>query len=212
MKKFIFMLAMLPVAASAQQLGIDSTAISSSGSISGSQSGATAISGGGAGGVGVGGVGAANFTVVPQSSVSINSTGSDLGDSVPLVTAPQMTVLGGDDSCLKSRSGGGAISGFGASFGTMVMDNECNRRRMHSYLATSYPDVAMEILCGSPIVWAAFNREAEARGKQSPCDNSLPDSANEIQAHWSGYEEPTDVGPVPLLGPDLPAEDFQDKW
>lgn len=157
----------------AQTYTTDTTSQSASGAIS--NSGSVAISDGGSGGTGVG---ASNFTVNP--SVSINSTGSDLSESVPIVTAPQMTVLGGDDSCLKSRSGGGAFSGFGASFGTMVMDNECNRRRMHSYLAAAYPNVAMEILCGSPIVWAAFSREGKATGMSNPCDNDQPTSANEI--------------------------------
>lgn len=165
----------------------NASAVTSSGSqaISG---GGTAIAGGGTGGVGVG---ASNFTVNP--SVSINSTGSDLSQAVPLVTAPQMTVLGGDDSCLKSRSAGVGLSGFGGSFGTMVMDNECNRRRMHSYLAGSYPGVAMEILCGSPIVWAAFNREAEAHGGQSVCDNALPKSADQIQEHMASNEVTNNV-------------------
>lgn len=163
----------------------DATAQSASGAISNSGSVATG---------GTGGVGASNFTIVPQSTVSINSTGADLSEAVPLVTAPQMTVLGGDDSCLKSRSGGGAFSGFGASFGTMVMDNECNRRRMHSYLAAAYPNVAMEILCGSPVVWAAFSREGKATGMTNPCDNNQPTSANEIDPELA--EEEVAAGPT----------------
>ena len=94
----------LSIGVAQAQVYTDATAVSGSAS----QSGSVSIATGGAAGTGGTAIGSSNFQVSP--TVSINSTGSDLGEAVPLVTAPQMTVLGGEDSCLKSRSGGGTES------------------------------------------------------------------------------------------------------
>lgn len=170
-----------------------SSAIAQVTTSSGSQSGssastdATAISGGGSG-QGVG----RDLNVSP--SMNLNSVGSDLSKSVPLVQAPQMTVLGGEDSCLKSRSGGGAISGFGASFGTMVMDNECNRRVLSKLLmAYQESDLALAVLCGSPQMWAAAERTAKRKGTTSICFNEKPRSADVVSVK---LREDLPAGPI----------------
>lgn len=226
MKKYLAILALMPFVAQAQTY--NPTVVTNAGAASQSAAGSVSnsVSAGGAGGTG--GVGAANFSITPESTVSIQSTGSDLGDTVPLVSAPQMTVLGGEDSCLKSRSGGGAISGFGASFGTMVMDDNCDARRTAA-MATSMgqSDVAMAVLCGLPKFWAAQERIALAKSAktgaavQSACTNEAPESAGKVQtalrdpakyrekvdmmlAARNGGETPA-IGPVPLMGPDIDA-------
>jgi len=141
-------------------------------------------------------------------TTTITSTGSDLGKTVPFTAAPQMTVLGGEDSCLKSRSGGGAISGFGASFGTMVMDHECNRRVSARFMhSVGQTDVALQILCGSPAVWAAYKRLGN-----SPCLNDQPNNADEIDVAVAGAE--VAAGPVDTADdykwsyPPRPEDDF----
>ena len=106
-----------------------------------------------------------------------------------------MTVLGGEDSCLKSRSGGGAFSGFGASFGTMVMDNECNRRVLSKQLmAFNQPELAVAVLCGSPQMWAAAERVAKKKGGVSVCNNEQPSSADKISVKLRATEVATGGG------------------
>jgi len=176
MKYLFLLLAVFSLSAHAQ-VYTDATAVSGSAS----QSGSVSIANGGAAGAGGTAIGSSNFQVSP--TVSINSTGSDLGEAVPLVTAPQMTVLGGEDSCLKSRSGGGAFSGFGASFGTMVMDDNCDARRTATMAQQmGRPDVAVAVLCGLPKFWAAMERLAKAKNELSVCNNEQPVNAGTVSA------------------------------
>lgn len=178
--------------AKAQTTVTSSTGASSNAS-SQTSSGSQAISGGGAGGGG--GTGASNFTVNP--TVSINSNGSDLSRAVPTAIAPQMTVLSGAQSCLKSKSGGVGVQGFGGSYGTLVMDDACDRR-VTAILAIKMkqPEIGQAILCGDPKYWASAQRVSLWTRSTSVCHNDQPTSAGEIDVNLANAGETAYSYPV----------------
>lgn len=100
-------------------------------SSSSSRSGAVAVGGGL--GVGTGGTGgtssaAVNIAGAPASTSSnINESGTTTVKNVPSVFAPGLAAAG-LETCLGSISGGGAVAGFGASFGTTIPDPGCAAR------------------------------------------------------------------------------------
>jgi hypothetical protein len=76
--------------------------------------------------------------------------------SVPGIVAPALTTTL-TETCMGSTSVGGAVLGFGITVGSTWKDEECVRRlHAREVSALGEKDVAKEVLCGSPIVAAAY--------------------------------------------------------
>jgi hypothetical protein len=115
-----------------------------------------------------------------------------------------------------SITGGASAAGWGLSGGKTYVDEECVRRLHSKFLAEAgQGGVAMQVMCGSDIVAAAAKSYAERTAGVDQCTGENYAEA-EIQPIGPGEG----VGPVPLLGPDVPEEvvkvypleDWQDKW
>jgi len=91
--------------------------------------------------------------------------------NTPNVSAPALTTTM-TETCMGSTSVGGAVPGFGLSFGTTWRDAACVRRLDARQLsALGYNLGAKELMCDSDAV-----REALARAG-TPCYNDLPNEA-----------------------------------
>jgi hypothetical protein len=93
---------------------------------SNSRSNAVAVSGQG----GTGGSAVINNPAQPAvttQNLNQNVTGTSTVKNVPAVFAPGLTAAG-LETCLGSISGGGAVAGFGMSFGTTIPDPGCAAR------------------------------------------------------------------------------------
>ena len=98
-----------------------------------------------------------------------NVEASDLGDMVPAVYAPGLT-SSGMVTCMGSTSAGGSGSGFGISFGSTWVDENCERRLDASKLAElGYADASVALMCGDTAVWDSM----ELTGH--PCPNERPE-------------------------------------
>lgn len=86
-------------------------------------SNAAAISGTG----GAGGSAVINSNVPAVQTLNENVGGTSTVKNVPAVFAPGLTAAG-LETCLGSISGGGAVAGFGMSFGTTIPDPGCAAR------------------------------------------------------------------------------------
>ena len=93
---------------------------------SNSRSNAVAVSGqGGGGGSAV--INNPAQPAVTTQNLNQNVTGTSTVKNVPAVFAPGLTAAG-LETCLGSISGGGAVAGFGMSFGTTIPDPGCAAR------------------------------------------------------------------------------------
>ena len=90
--------------------------------------------------------------------------------NVPNVTAPGLTTTL-TETCMGSTSAGGAMVGFGFSFGTTWRDSACVRRLdARQIQSLGYPLGAKEMMCDSASVRAALKRAGR------PCYNDLADA------------------------------------
>lgn len=117
------------------------------------------------------------------------SGGYDL-DNVPNVVAPALTTTL-TETCMGSSSVGGAVSGFGLSFGTTWRDSACVRRLDSRELnSLGYTLGAKELMCDSDKVRAALKRAG------TPCWVDRPEAVDEPREI---------VAPAPVAAPVIPA-------
>lgn len=102
------------------------------------------------------------------STQNINYGGEYKLKNVPAVTAPALTTTL-TETCMGSTSVGGAVPGFGISFGTTWRDSACVRRLDARELnSLGYKLGAKELMCDSDNVRAALKRAG------TPCYQDLP--------------------------------------
>ena len=103
-----------------------------------------------------------------DSNSKLSYSGEYKVKNVPGVIAPALTTTM-TETCMGSTSGGGAVAGFGITFGTTWRDSACVRRLdSREVRAIGYQLGAKEMMCDSEKV-----REAMIRSG-NPCFNDLP--------------------------------------
>jgi len=151
MKKII---AVLAVSILALTGAMSAMADSQAGALSGSQAGASNTS---------------NLVNVDARKYNSVAEATDMGNMVPAVYAPGLTTSG-MVTCMGSTSAGGSGSGFGLSFGSTWIDENCERRLDAGKLAElGYADASMALMCGDTAVWDSM----ELTGH--PCPNERPE-------------------------------------
>ena len=102
----------------------------------------------------------------------ISGDGSDLGDQVPPVYAPGLD--SGTNDCAVSASGGGAVSGFGLSFGASFENEDCQRRNWFVLQSRAgNPGVAKALACHNDEVREAYR----LAGKPCPQEKARREQA-----------------------------------
>ena len=100
---------------------------------------------------------------------SVRYSGEYDVNTVPDVSAPGLTTTL-TETCMGSTSAGGAVVGFGFSFGTTWRDSACVRRLDSRQLnSLGYQLGAKELMCDSDKIAAALMRAGQ------PCFRDLPD-------------------------------------
>lgn len=124
MKSFLFLLAFIPVMACATQPSSNATqanaqAVAAPTSIAGSNSGANNQT------INFNTPGATTSTITTNGNQTVNTnvSGTETLRNVPAVNAPPLTTS--NDTCMGSVSAGGAVAGFGATFGKTYTDENC---------------------------------------------------------------------------------------
>ena len=86
--------------------------------------------------------------------------GAGSASEIPVASAVAPSLMsGGQDSCLKSTSGGISSLHFGLSSGQYVQDEECNRRKDAQMLFSLNMKIAsITRMCGSDATWLAMFR------------------------------------------------------
>lgn len=161
---------------------------------------ASGISDGGVGGIGVGlgGSGGSAHNAGNKQSITFNSTAVKQHKNTPSVVAPALSSTL-TDTCMGSITGGAAAAGWGISGGKTYVDEECVRRLHSKFLASAgQGEIAMQLMCGSPMVAEAAASLAERTEGVDACTGTS--YAAVIQPIGPADEG---VGPVPLLGPDV---------
>lgn len=114
----------------------------------------------------------------------------------PSVVAPSLSAAG-LETCLGSVSGGVSVMGGGASFGSSVKDDDCNRRLYARQLWNmGFRQAATLIQCLSPEVQYAM----AAAG--TPCFGGPPPVPGPIPS--AGVSRPRAYGPTSAVGRDQP--------
>ena len=179
----------------------------------------TGVGGGLGYGVGIGGSANAHNAGNKQ-SITFNSTTAKQHKNVPGIVAPSLTTTL-TDTCMGSITGGASAAGWGLSGGKTYVDEECVRRLHSKFLAEAgQGGVAMQVMCGSDIVAAAAKSYAERTAGVDQCTGENYAQAPDKPLGPTPKDETAGVGPVPLLGPDVPEEvvkvyplnDWQDSW
>lgn len=115
------------------------------------------------GGSKAGAAAGASSTLIQEASSGIHYSGEYKMKNVPAVSAPGLTTTL-TETCMGSSSGGVAVAGFGATFGTTWRDSACVRRLdSRELLSIGYPLGAKERMCDD-----AKNRAALLRAG-TPC-------------------------------------------
>tara|TARA_R100001198_G_scaffold72457_1_gene44667 strand:- start:129 stop:782 length:654 start_codon:yes stop_codon:yes gene_type:complete len=86
--------------------------------------------------------------------------GAGSASEIPVASAVAPSLMsGGQDSCLKSTSGGISSLHFGLSSGQYVQDEECNRRKDAQMLFSLNMKIAsITRMCGNDATWLAMFR------------------------------------------------------
>ena len=129
---------------------------------------------------------------ITDSNTNVRYSGEYTVKSVPDVSAPGLTTTL-TETCMGSTSAGGAVVGFGFSFGTTWRDSACVRRLdARQVNDLGYQLGAKELMCDSPAV-----RKAMVRAN-TPCFADLPEAeraainplGNEqvLQQEWDDWQ------------------------
>lgn len=121
-------------------------------------------------------------TVNSTSNTTSNSTVSHKDQPVGGARAPSMSVTN-SDVCVSSISGGAQSNVIGLSFGTTVVDQNCERIKLSRELRKSGMKVAsVAILCQDPRVFEAMINS----GTPCPAKGQIGDNAKKF---WNTYPE-----------------------
>lgn len=139
-------------------------------------------SNGGSNGNGNKGVGNGNGNGNGNANGNNNGNGNGSGNSTnasivnrypqntPSVVAPGLNAVG-VESCMGSASMGGAIAGFGLSFGSTTEDHGCQLRLYaRTLFALGHRRAATQILCNDPQVMRALAYEGISCSDDYPVD------------------------------------------
>ena len=114
-----------------------------------------------------------------QTNTTTNSTtnNSNQETAVNSASAPSMSVYG-QDSCVIPLAAGVTVIGFSGSFGSYMVDEECERRKTSAMLAKLNMKVAaISLMCQDKNVWQAMMDA----GTPCPIDGLIGEKA---KARW----------------------------
>ena len=158
---------------------------------SNSRSNAVAVSG--QGGNGTGGSAVINNPAQPAvttQNLNENVTGTSTVKNVPAVFAPGLTAAG-LETCLGSISGGGAVAGFGMSFGTTIPDPGCAARLdARTLWAFGLRRAAIARLCLQAEIYKSMPEICSGYVRQAPV--GAPVAATNYAASYAG-------GPIEVI-------------
>ena len=128
-----------------------------------------------------------------QSGSSSNSTTTNTTNNstnqetaVNSSSAPGMSVYG-QDSCVIPLAAGGTVIGFSGSFGSYMIDEECERRKASAVLAKLGMKVAaISLMCQDVDVWQAMMDA----GTPCPIDGLIGQKAKERWNEVGGFYQP----------------------
>jgi hypothetical protein len=120
-------------------------------------------------------------------NATTNNSTSNAASRTPvnMASAPGMSVYG-QDSCVIPLAAGVTVIGFSGSFGSYMVDKECERRKSTSVLAKLGMKVAaISLMCQDVDVWQAMMDA----GTPCPIDGLIGEKAKARWEELGGYEQ-----------------------
>jgi len=120
-------------------------------------------------------------------NATTNNSTSNAASRTPvnMASAPGMSVYG-QDSCVIPLAAGVTVIGFSGSFGSYMVDKECERRKSTSVLAKLGMKVAaISLMCQEENVWQSM----WDAGTPCPIDGLIGEKAKARWEELGGYEQ-----------------------
>ena len=120
-------------------------------------------------------------------NATTNNSTSNAASRTPvnMASAPGMSVYG-QDSCVIPLAAGVTVIGFSGSFGSYMVDKECERRKSTSVLAKLGMKVAaISLMCQDKNVWQSM----WDAGTPCPIDGLIGEKAKARWEELGGYEQ-----------------------